>query len=51
VDEVIAAVIAYGSWRGSLNRADIATLRLGGYTVRVMSDGPDADGRFDVEVS
>ena len=51
MNEIIAAVIAYGAWRGMLNRTDIATLRLKGYTVVVLGDGPDADNSFDVEVS
>lgn len=50
IDDVIAAVIAYGAWRGTLDRATIALLRLKGYTVRVMSDNTEAD-LFDVEVS
>lgn len=51
IPAIIAAVERDGSWRGSLGRGDIAALRLKGYTVRVLSDGPDAQGRFDVEVS
>ena len=51
MNEIIAAVLRDGSWRGPLNRADIATLRLSGYRVVRKSDEPDKDGCFDVEVS
>jgi hypothetical protein len=49
MNEIIAQIIIHGFWRGTLNRADMATLRLLGYTVRVMGD-LDGDS-FDVEVS
>jgi hypothetical protein len=50
MNEIIAEVIAYGSWRGMLNRTQIAELRLKGHQVRVMSDIGEGD-LFDVEVS
>jgi len=48
IETVIAAVEEHGYWRGTLNRAAMALLRLRGYTVRVLGGADDA---WDVEVT